>query len=207
MLLLPAEINIKNHIIKSPDLFQCRSDVLHYVLLADPESSWHTDGTIHSHAISRDNVENPKLNTSGLPSFTGLSTPSQIHAQIEKAKYQVIEQHLDTIVSQSMPYEMGVKRLSFGQLNEYSLIFSVPDNVEASWLNAVREVIPTILIANKEAYCRNSNSDGLAESDWVYPFAFFNHSKLIEVQNRFMPKMTVSPAVAAKLANLKKLLG
>lgn len=207
MSLLPAEINIKNHIIKSPDLFQCRSDVLHYVLLADPDSSWHKDGTIHSHNISRDNVENPKLNTTSLPAFNGLSTPSQIHSQIEKAKYQIIEHHLDTIVSQSMPNEMGVKPLSFGQLNEYSLIFSVPDNVEASWLNAIREVIPTIIIANKEAYCKNPNSDNLTESDWVYHFAFLNHSKLIEVQNRFMPKITVSPAVAARLANLKKLLG
>jgi len=207
MLLKPAEINIKNHIIKNPQIFQSRSDVLHYVLLVDSGSSWGKNGTVYSHDISRLNPVNFVLNTGDFPKLNELSIPDQINVQIEWAKYQIIEQYIDTIVSCEMPYEHGVKRSNFSHLNQYSLIFHVPDNIEDSWRKAVLEVVEAVIVANKEAYCKDSRANGDSALDWVYPFAFDNHTKLIDVRNRLTPKIEVSPEVAAKLAGLKKLLG
>lgn len=214
MALEPAEINIKNHIIKYPDLFQSRLAVLKFVLFTDPESCWAQDGTIYSRNISGQDVVNPKLNTSSLPAVPkelealcdAHVTPMQVHREIELAKYQVIEKHLDTIVKASLPNEVAFTAADVRQINEYSLIFQVPDNVDASWRAAVREVLQVAIMATKQEYC-NHQSDGSHVHHWGYPFAFEIYHKLVGEQQRFMPKITVSPETAAKLKQLKGLLG
>lgn len=214
MALNPAEINIKNHIIKYPDLFQSRMAVLNFVLLNDPESHWTPEGIIDSHKISQMDVENPKLDTTTLGQYpdelSGLcaayTTPMQIHREIEMAKYLVIEKHLDTLVKVSMPHDKLLSASDIRQINEYSLIFHIPDNVEDSWRVAVREVLDSAVIATKQEYC-NHRSDGSKVDHWVYPFAFELYHKLVGEQKRFMPKINVSPETAERLKKLRDLLG
>lgn len=214
MSLNSAEINIKNHIVKYPDLFQSRSSVLNFVLLTDPESRWTPEGTIDSLNISQEDVSNPKLDISSLGSTPSeLSslcsiyiTPMQIHRELEMAKYLVIEKHLDTLVKVSMPNDKLLSASDIRQINEYSLIFHIPDNVEDSWRVAVREVLDSAVIATKQEYC-NHRSDGSKVDHWVYPFAFELYHKLIGEQKRFMPKLNVSPETAERLKKLRDLLG
>lgn len=214
MSLAPAEINIKNHIIKYPDLFQSRLAVLKFVLFTDPASCWSQDGTVYSRDISGQDVANPKLNTSSLPDVpkelaalcAAHVTPMQVHREIELAKYQVIEKHLDTIVKASLPNEIYLTAADVRQINQYSLIFQIPDNVEASWLSAVREVLQVALIATKQEYCKH-RCDGSHVDHWVYPFAFETYQKLVGQQQRFIPTITVSTETAEKLKKIRSLLG
>lgn len=214
MALAPAEINIKNHIIKFPDLFQSRFSVLKFVLLSDPESCWAQDGIIYSRHISTQDVSNPKLNTSHLPDVPSELadlcathiTPIQIHRELELAKYLVIEKHLDTIVKVEMPDEKAMSAADVRQINEYSLIFQVPDNIEASWRVAVREILQAAIIATKQEYCKHQ-CDGSHADHWVYPFAFTTYHKLLGEQKRFTPKLNISPETAEKLKQLRGLLG
>lgn len=214
MALAPAEINIKNHIIKYPDLFQSRLAVLKFVLFSDPESCWSQDGTIYSRNILGQDVVNPKLNTSSLSDvpkeLAALCaehiTPMQVHREIELAKYQVIEKHLDIIVKVSMPNDVAFTAADIRQINEYSLIFQVPDNVEDSWRAAVREVLQVALISTKQEYCKHL-CDGSHLEHWVYPFAFDTYKKLVDVQQRFISKITISNETAEKLKKIRSLLG
>lgn len=214
MSLTPAEINIKNHIIRYPDLFQSRLDVLKFVLLTDPESSWAPDGTIHSLRISTLDDQPPKLNTSHLsqtPSelsalCSTYTTPMQIYTELELAKYAVIERHLDTLVKVAMPNDKPMSDIDVRQINEYSLIFHVPDNVESSWLVAVREILRAAIIGTKQVYCKHPTETAHIDH-WVYPFAFETYHKLQAQEQHFMPKIVMSPETEIKLRELRKLLG
>lgn len=214
MSLAPAEINVKNHIIKYPDLFQSRMDVLKFVLVRDPESCWAPDGTVHSHNISKTDTPNAKISTEHLgtvpPDMASIYekyvTPQQVYREMELAKYQVMEKHFDVLVKSSLPTDKGFTSSDVRLINQYSLIFKVPDNVEASWLAAVREVLQAALLSTREEYLKHG-FDGSQVEHWVYPFIFETYQKLIAEQKRFMPKLKISPETAEKLRQLKGLLG
>jgi hypothetical protein len=214
MSLAPAEINIKNHIIKYPDLFQSRMDVLKFILLRDPESCWGEDGTVYSRNISREDTPNAKISTEHLGTnppelaaiYQKFVTPQQVYREIELAKYQVMEKHFDVLVKSGLPTDKGFTSTDVRLINEYSKIFQVPDNVEASWLAAVREVLQASILATKEEYLKHG-FDGSQVDHWVYPFIFETYQKLMAEQKRFMPKLKISPETAEKLRQLKGLLG
>lgn len=213
MSLAPAEINVKNHIIKYPDLFQSRMDVLKFVLLRDPESCWASDGTVHSHNISKTDTPNAKISRNHLavspelaPIYEKYVTPQQIHREIELAKYLVMEKHFDILVKSDLPTDKGFTSSDVRLLNQYSIIFQVPDNVEASWLTAVREVLQAAILSTREEYLKHG-LDGSQVDHWVYPFIFETYQKLMAEQKRFMPKLKISPETAEKLRQLKGLLG
>jgi len=214
MSLAPAEINIKNHIIKYPDLFQSRMDVLKFVLVRDPESCWGEDGTVYSRNISRDDTPNAKISTDYLGTnppelaaiYQKFVTPQQVYRELELAKYQVMEKHFDILVKTGLQTDKGFTSSDVRSINEYSKIFKVPDNVEASWLAAVREVLQSAIIATKEEYLKHG-CDGSQVDHWVYPFIFETYQKLMAEQKRFMPKLNISPETAEKLRQLKGLLG
>lgn len=214
MSLAPAEINIKNHIIKYPDLFQSRMDVLKFILVRDPESCWGQDGTIHSRNISREDTPNAKISTDHLgtvspelaPIYERFVTPQQVYREIEAAKYKVMEKHFDVLVKSGLPTDKGFTSSDVRLINQYSNIFQVPDNVEASWLVAVREVLQAAILSAREEYLKHG-CDGSQVDHWVYPFIFETYQKLIAEQKRFMPKLKISAETAEKLRQLKGLLG
>jgi hypothetical protein len=213
MSLAPAEINVKNHIIKYPDLFQSRMDVLKFILVRDPESCWASDGTVHSHNISKTDTPNAKISRVHLavspelaPIYEKYGTPQQIHREMELAKYLVMEKHFDVLVKSGLPTDKGFTSSDVRLLNQYSIIFQVPDNVEASWLAAVREVLQAAILSTREEYLKHG-FDGSQVDHWVYPFIFETYQKLMTEQTRFMPKLKISPETAEKLRQLKGLLG
>lgn len=207
MTLSIAEINIKNHIIKHPTLFQSRLDVLRFVLIQDPESSWAADGTIRSINISTEDYPDAKLDLSEITSSPlhslALKTPQSISDAIELSKLSIIEDNLDYIVQNEMPYERAVTKHDLITLNQYSLIFNIPDHIESSWLKAVRYLAHVLTMALKSEYCQ-SNSDPSLEKNWQMKFAFDNYTKLCEIQRKYMPP--IAPAVAERLKHLASLL-
>lgn len=213
MSLAPAEINVKNHIIKYPDLFQSRMDVLKFVLVRDPESCWASDGTVHSHNISKTDTPNAKISRNHLavspelaPIYEKYVTPQQIYREMELAKYLVMEKHFDVLVKSGLQTDKGFTSSDVRLLNQYSIIFQVPENVEVSWLAAVREVLQAAILSTKEEYLKHG-CDGSQVEHWVYPFIFETYQKLMAEQKRFMPKLKISPETAEKLRQLKGLLG
>ena len=207
MTLSIAEINIKNHIIKHPTLFQSRLDVLRFVLIQDPESSWAADETIRSLNISTEDYPDAKLDLSEITSSPlyslALKTPQSISDAIELSKLSIIEDNLDYIVQNELPYEREVTKHDLISLNQYSLIFNIPDNIEASWLKAVRYLAHVLTMALKSEYCQ-SNSDSSMEKNWHMKFAFDNYKQLLELQRKYIP--SISPAVAERLKHLASLL-
>lgn len=202
MALAPAEINIKNHIIRYPLLFQSRMDVLKHVLIRDPESKWMPDGTIRSNHISVDDTIDGKINLSDFP-ISEFTSERSISNSIIVAKLKIIEQNFDFVVSNKMDFENPIIKDDLTSLNEYSLIFNLPENIEDSWKNAVRQLAFEISIFLKNECCKN-NCDGADVEHWLYPFYFEQYKKIQDIQKKFMP--TISPEVAEKLKKLVKLL-
>lgn len=202
-----AEINIKNHIIKYPTLFQSRLDVLRFVLISDPESSWAADGTVKSINISTDDVPNAQLDLSELTSSPlnalKIKTPQSISNAIELAKLSIIQDNLDYIVQTEMPYETAITKHDLISLNQYSLLFNLPDNIEASWLKAARSLVHSLIVAIRQEYCHNMDNCSDVNS-WQAKFAFDNYNQLCAIQRKYMPPL--APGVAERLKNLATLL-
>ncbi len=202
MPLAPAEINIKNHIIKYPLLFQSRMDVLKHVLIRDPESEWLPDGTILSRKISLEDDPAGKIDLPDFP-ISGLKSNQSITNQIIVSKLKIIEENFDFVVANTMEFEKPFTTTDLHSLNNYSLLFNLPENIESSWKKAVVDLTDVSIIVLRNEYCKN-NCSGHSVDDWTYPMHFEQFKKLKDIQKKFLP--TISPEVAEKLKNLANLL-
>lgn len=202
-----AEIIVKRTMLDSPLISKSRLAVLSHILLREPFAQWGEDGCVHVHNVKEtnprkavmkklDHLEKPlDINKELQELVPDFYEARLVEREMEIMQYAFMEKHIDCFAKHNMSHQAGLKAEVLTANAKNALIFSIPDNVEASWKKASLEVIDAVLLALREEkfIARNLNgekNDPLKAENWRMGYWASMYEKFHNVREQLSPPVS-----------------
>lgn len=218
MKLTHAEIIVKRIMLKHPLISESRLAVLSQIFLRDPDAAWGEDGRIHVYNIKE---TNPRTAVMSMPEH--LVQPLAIEKELQEMipdfyaaklverefeimQYAFIEKNIDVFAKKTLSHQPGLEAEVLTANARNPLIFSIPDNVEASWKKAALEVMDAVIKALKdEKFISKSlngeRNDPLKAENWRTGYWASMYEKFYHAREKLSPNI-VSPEAKAIISDL-----
>lgn len=218
MKLTHAEIIVKRIMLKYPLTSQSRLAVLSQIFLRDPDAQWGEDGRIHVYNIKE---TNPRKAVMLMPAH--LLQPIEIDKELQEIvpdfyaaqnverefalmQHAFIEKNIDVFAKKTLSHQPGLTAEVLTANARNPLIFSIPDNVEASWKKAALEVIDAVIKALKdEKFISKSlngeRNDPLKAENWRSGYWASMYEKFYHAREKLSP-VQVSPEAQTMISAL-----
>lgn len=129
-----------------------------------------------------------------------------VEREFEIMQYAFIEKNIDVFAKKTLSHQPGLEAEVLTANARNPLIFSIPDNVEASWKKAALEVMDAVIKALKdEKFISKSlngeRNDPLKAENWRTGYWASMYEKFYHAREKLSPNI-VSPEAKAIISDL-----